>query len=139
MSISKAQRKNILKNARHSCEYCKTPEQYSGMPLEIDHIIPQSLDGTDTLDNLCASCRSCNQYKYNFLTGVDPQTDDEFNLFNPRIQQWSEHFRWSDEKTQIIGISQIGRATVMRLKFNNKLVSIARDMWRKAGWIPPTD
>ncbi|OQY59936.1 MAG: hypothetical protein B6245_04170 [Desulfobacteraceae bacterium 4572_88] len=33
-------------------------------------------------------------------------------LFNPREQNWSEHFRRSDDGLHIIGLTAIGRATV---------------------------
>ena len=31
--------------------------------MEVDHIIPISEGGTDSLNNLQASCRACNRYK----------------------------------------------------------------------------
>ena len=31
--------------------------------MQIDHMKPQYLDGTDDLENLLPSCRSCNCYK----------------------------------------------------------------------------
>jgi hypothetical protein len=139
MALSKEQRKTVFIRANHNCEYCKTPEQYSGLALEIDHIKPQSANGTDSLDNICAACRTCNKYKHDFLTGIDPETDQEQSLYNPRSEKWSDHFLWSDNGIYILGKSSTGRATIARLEMNNRLVITAREMWRKAGWIPPQD
>lgn len=41
-------------------------------------------------------------------------------LYHPRQQLWSEHFVWSDDFTELIGISSTGRATVVRLKLNRE-------------------
>jgi hypothetical protein len=58
-------------------------------------------------------------------------------LFNPRRQQWSRHFRWSDDGTVIIGLTACGRATIEALKLNNELAKQARALWRDAGIHPP--
>lgn len=41
------------------CVYCGNPAN------AIDHVIPKSLDGTDTLDNLVPACTTCNSIKSN--------------------------------------------------------------------------
>src|SRR6058998_3905019 len=57
--------------------------------------------------------------------------------FNPRRQQWSQHFRWNEDGTVIIGLTACGRATVEALKLNNELAKQARALWRDAGIHPP--
>jgi hypothetical protein len=79
----------------------------------------------------------CNAHKYNYQTGFDPETQSEQALFNPRLQIWSEHFTWSPDYSQVIGITPTGRATVDRLKMNNELVQEARRLWASVGWHPP--
>jgi len=54
--------------------------------------MPQSLGGSDEADNLALACHCCNERHYNFTSGIDPQTQEEIPLFNPRQQQWSDHF-----------------------------------------------
>jgi hypothetical protein len=56
--------------------------------FEIDPIIPKSLGGSDEIENLALSCQRCNGYRYNFATGIDPTTQKEVYLFNPRQQKW---------------------------------------------------
>lgn len=58
-------------------------------------------------------------------------------LFNPRQQQWQEHFAWTEDNTRIMGLTACGRATVVALKLNNSLAVTVRRNWVKAGWHPP--
>lgn len=41
------------------------------MKMEVDHILPWSLGGTDTLDNLQPLCKPCNRIKGNQIDAVD--------------------------------------------------------------------
>ena len=72
-----------------------------------------------------------------YQTGIDPQSDKEVWLFNPRQQQGNEHFRWSEHGSQIIGTTAIGRASVARVQMNRSLAVQARQRWVQAGWRPP--
>ena len=47
-----------------------------------------------------------------FQAGIAPVTETEAPLFHPRQQEWAEHFAWSADTTQIVGITATGRATV---------------------------
>jgi 5-methylcytosine-specific restriction endonuclease McrA len=49
----------LLAKWEHRCAYCQT----TGVPLEIDHIVPQSRGGSDRVANLVIACRLCNQQK----------------------------------------------------------------------------
>lgn len=44
----------------HRCVYCGATAEESGAPLQLDHVIPRSLGGEDTAENLATCCRSCN-------------------------------------------------------------------------------
>ena len=134
----------VRKRAKYRCEYCHYPEFLSTSPLTIDHIFPCSLGGTDEINNLALACRCCNERHYNFITGIDPQTEQEESLFNPRISQWSKHFIWTVDGTQIIGLTPIGRATCERLDLNDErhndhFIQRSRRLWKQGGWHPPKD
>ncbi|MFQ5825003.1 MAG: hypothetical protein ACE5JB_13190 [bacterium] len=58
-------------------------------------------------------------------------------MFNPRTQDWKEHFRWSQKGTHIAGLTPIGRATVEALRLNNEIAVEVRRNWILAGWHPP--
>ncbi|MGH2371755.1 MAG: HNH endonuclease, partial [Chloroflexota bacterium] len=79
----------------------------------------------------------CNEFKGRRTGAVDPASGEHVPLFNPRKQTWGEHFCWSQDGTQIIGISSIGRATVEALRLNNDLIMAARRRWVAVGWHPP--
>ena len=53
------------------------------------------------------------------MTGIDPEMEMEVTLFNPRQQQWLEHYVWSVNRLQIVGKTAIGRATCHRLDLND--------------------
>ena len=40
-------------------------------------------------------------------------------LFNPRMQNWVEHFAWSADGIRILGRTSIGRATVAALHLSD--------------------
>jgi hypothetical protein len=58
-------------------------------------------------------------------------------LFNPRQQHWSEHFGWSRDGTEIVGLTSCGRATIDALKMNNPRIVRSRRLWVSVGWHPP--
>lgn len=129
-------RQQVIERARERCEYCQT-QQVIVVTMEIDHIVPQSAGGETILDNLCLACISCNGSKLDFQTGIDSQTEQEILLFNPRVQDWAEHFQWSEDGLQVIGLTPTGRATVVRLRMNREAVVNSRQRWVTVGWHPP--
>jgi len=129
-------RRAVYIRAHACCEYCRTSEDNSGQTMEIEHIDP---DGGDVLQNLCLSCGNCNRSKASATSAPDPQTNEEVPLFNPRTQNWSEHFSWIDDGQRILGLTPTGRATVARLKMNREHMVRARQRWIIAGFHPPGD
>lgn len=105
MTVNETTKKLVRERAKFLCEYCHSLEEASAALFAIDHIIPQSLPGSsDDPDNLALACQRCNGYRYNFTTGIDPETGDLIPIFNPRKQKWSDHFLWSADGLKIIGI-----------------------------------
>ncbi|TBR57771.1 HNH endonuclease [Westiellopsis prolifica IICB1] len=142
--VSHSTRKFIRRRARFLCEYCHSPEYLSPNRFTIDHILPQSLGGSDDVENLALACHRCNERRYNFTKGTDPQTQKIVSLFNPRQQLWSEHFIWTVDGLNIIGNTPVGRATCDRLDINDErhdegAIRDARRFWVQAGWHPPAD
>lgn len=62
-TISRQPRQQVYAEADYRCEYCRTSARLIGMPLVIDHILPQSVGGDDERDNLAATCYRCNEFK----------------------------------------------------------------------------
>jgi hypothetical protein len=137
--VSKVLRRKVAEAARHRCGYCLTPQEISGAQMHVEHIIPLALGGTSEEENLWLACAWCNSYKGARAHGIDPLTGAEVPLFNPRTQRWTQHFRWSDDGAEIIGLTPCGRATVVALRLNNEYIVPARRNWARAGWHPPQE
>lgn len=92
--ISNQLRIAIEKTAGQRCGYCLTPQTITGAPLEIDHIIPERAGGRTIESNLWLACTVCNRYKGSRTHGADPASAELEAFFNPREQQWRDHFAW---------------------------------------------
>jgi len=137
MAIPQSLRHLVIARDQFCCAYCQTAEDNCGQRMHVDHIYPESAGGPTVQYNLCAVCISCNSYKGALLRALDPVTGFEIVLFHPLQQRWSEHFTWDKNKTQIIGLTPCGRATVEALQMNNQIIVRARQRWVAAGWHPP--
>lgn len=135
--ISKKLRADVAARAGHRCGYCLTSEQIVGLPMELDHLIPQALGGPTTEANLWLSCSACNAFKGHRISALDPESGLAVRLFNPREQSWEEHFQWVESGARIVGRTAVGRATTKALHLNRSLLVMARRSWIAAGWHPP--
>ncbi len=54
-------REYLLEKFHRKCAYCGK----TNVPLEIEHLTPKSMGGSNTVDNLAIACHSCNQKKNN--------------------------------------------------------------------------
>ena len=132
--------RRIRTAAGHRCGYCLSPQRLVMARLEIEHIIPVALGGTDEESNLWLSCSLCNRAKARRIAAADPESQIVVPLFNPRTQRWSEHFCWSVDGVRIVGLTPSGRATVAALHLADDPDAIeVRSYWIAAGWHPPTD
>ncbi|MCC3407377.1 MAG: HNH endonuclease [Microcoleus sp. PH2017_10_PVI_O_A] len=116
--ISATLRRYIEERASYRCEYCLLGISLSFFPHEVDHIIALKHGGTTDADNLALACWRCNRYKGTDLGSFDPQTSAFSFLFNPRTQNWPEHFTLDDDAL-IIGLTPEGRTTVNLLQLNS--------------------
>lgn len=137
--IPKALRERVAQQARQRCGYCLSAEAIVGAPMEIDHLVPQALGGLTEEDNLWLACSLCNDHKSDRIAALDPDTDAVVRLFDPRHQNWGEHFAWSKNGDRIKGLTPTGRATVYALNLNRPSLVKARQAWVLAGWHPPRD
>lgn len=137
--ISPQLRQKVREQSLHRCSYCQSQQKVIGISLTVDHIIPESLGGSTTLDNLCMACWDCNLFKSNQVTAADPQTALVIRLFHPNQQEWSDHFSWNPDGTQVIGLTPTGRATIIALQLNRSTLLTSRVFWVEAGWHPPSE
>lgn len=123
----------ISSRAKHVCEYCRAPEAVFNLRFEVEHIIPISKGGNHNENNLALSCRSCNLYKSDSVSGFDEETQNEVGLFNPREDIWAEHFMLEAKTGEVKGITAVGKVTISRLRINSKPQLAARVSWAKLG------
>ena len=128
--VTAQQRTDVAMRANGRCEYCRTSSHFSTSPYAVEHIIPRAKGGSTTLDNLAFSCAGCNGYKYLRTEWEDPLTRNIVSLFHPRQQKWSLHFSWSKDSLRLIGLTSIGRATIVALKLNRpELINLRRALY----------
>lgn len=100
------------------------PEAASRFTFEVEHIISRKHQGSDALDNLALACGHCNRFKGTNIAGIDPITRQMARLFNPRTDTWRQHFHY--EGPAVVGITDIGRTTVVVLNLNHHQQVAAR-------------
>ncbi|MGI8670418.1 MAG: HNH endonuclease [Aridibacter sp.] len=136
-SVSEELDSKIRTTAGNRCGYCLAPQKLLSYKLEIEHIHPKAKGGKDKENNLWLACRQCNLYKGIKTHGQDLISLERVKIFNPRQQNWSEHFVWDERDTRIIGKTPVGRVTVSILQLNNELQKTAREFWKLTGIFPP--
>jgi hypothetical protein len=99
------------------CEYCRLPETVTRLRFVLDHIIAKQHGGSDAGENLALSCPFCNRHKGPNVAGIDPTSLTLAPLFNPRTDNWHEHFEWRGG--WVAGKTASGRATVVVLAMNH--------------------
>ncbi len=125
--------------ANGCCEYCRCQEKFSPQSFSVEHILPRQSGGETLAENLALSCQGCNNHKAIKTSAIDPATGDTVSLFHPRWQKWLEHFSWNADSTWIIGLTPVGRATVIALRLNrNGLVNLRRVLYAM-GEHPPQE
>ena len=87
-----------------------------GLPHHVEHIIARQHGGSDDPSNLALCCHRCNLNKGPNLSGIDPIDGDLTRLFNPRHDEWTEHFAILGDRIE--GTSPVGRTTVYVLGMN---------------------
>lgn len=130
-------RERVRQHAGNRCGYCQSEQRLIPIAFEVEHIHPVSKGGADDEMNLWLSCRMCNAFKGMQTEAVDPATNQPVLLFNPRLQNWFDHFQWNIDGARIIGQTPIGRATVHALQLNHELRLEPRRLWASVGWHPP--
>lgn len=124
----------LLEANDYKCVYCNI----SNVPLEIEHIIPKSRGGTNSITNLTIACTSCNQAKGN-------RTASEFGY--PNIQAKTKYHlkdmaAVNSSKAKLISLLKLTGLTVNEYnsgmtKFNRKQLGYSKDHWIDASCVGP--
>ena len=130
-------KRRVIERAEETCEYCLSQAKFALDSLVFEHIVPFSRGGETIAENLALACQGCNNYKYIKIEGLDPISAQFAPLYHPREMLWSEHFAWSEDTTLIVGLTPIGRATIVALRMNREGVVNLRRVLRITGQHPP--
>ena len=122
--IPVALRRLVINRSNNRCEYCQLSQAGQIATFHIDHIVPDSAGGETTAGNLALACVSCSLKKGARQTIQDPETGDRVQIFNPRLQVWSENFAW--QGVLLLGLSPVGRATIQALQLNRPMMLAIR-------------
>jgi hypothetical protein len=128
-------RRQVVERASNCCEYCLLHQDLAASTHQVDHVIAEKHRGQTALDNLALSCTVCNRRKGSDIGSIDPQTGNLVSLSNPRTQQWVDHFRL--DGVHIVGLTEVGRATVEFLQLNAFERLRERDALIRASLYPP--
>lgn len=125
----------VRQRANNACEYCKLPENLHPLPFQIDHIIAQQHGGPSEAENLCWACFRCNSHKGPNLSGFSWESREIVRLFNPRQDDWDEHFQWDGPSLR--GRTKIGDVTITVLTMNAPSYVALRESLIAEGLFPP--
>ena len=126
--------------AQNRCGFCLSPQHLVMGRLQVEHLTPRSKGGTDDESNLWLSCSIYNGHKADKTHAEDPETGVLVPLFNPRLQDWFEHFRRSTDGLRVLGLTPVGRATVVALHLSDDPEALlVRSHWVSVGWHPPKE
>jgi len=114
--ISLDLRQLIAQRANGRCEYCQLPQKATLFKHEPDHIIPRQHGGDSSADNMALACRRCNRFKGPNIGSFDPETGDLVPFFNPRTQEWLDHFAFGG--AIILALTPEARVTLKILRIN---------------------
>jgi hypothetical protein len=114
--VSSRLRRQVHERASGRCEYRLLSGVDAFFPHEADHIIAEKHGGATTIENLASACFDCNRFKGSDIASLDPGTGELVALFNPRTQNWNEHFSLTGGL--IVGLTLCGSATARLLKLN---------------------
>ncbi len=122
----------LLEKWHRTCAYC----QATGVPLQVEHLVPTARGGSDRVSNLTLACGLCNQRK-------DTQTAAEFGF--PHLQAQAKQplkdaaavntTRWALYRQLCTTGLPVETGTGGRTKYNRTRLGIAKSHWGDAACV----
>ena len=81
-------KKNVLLRDDYRCQYCRAK---GDGPMTVDHVIPKSIGGPSTWENLVCACLTCNNRKNN-------RTPQDANMHLARKPRTPKYIPWIQVK-----------------------------------------
>lgn len=118
-------RSQVIERAENRCEYCHLHQAGQEASFHVDHVTPIKSGGETTLENLALACVSCSLHKSAKEFVPDPEINHLVSIFNPRQQNWADHFQWVG--FHMTGLTATGRATIEALRQNRPIILAIRE------------
>ncbi len=131
--ISPEIRQQVATRADFLCEYCLIAEEDTFFGCEVEHIISLKHGGSSELENLAYACAFCNRHKGSDIGSIT-ESGEFSRFFNPRTDQWADHFQ--SDGIIIKPISAIGEVTARILQFNHSDQILERQALREVRRYP---
>ena len=128
-------RRQTATRAEGLCEYCLIHEDDTFMGCQVDHIVSEKHGGLTDLNNLSIACTCCNRAKGSDIGSVTI-AGLFCRFFNPRIDNWSDHFVLNGFR--IVSRTDIGEVTARILEFNAIDRLLEREELARQGRYPST-
>lgn len=132
MAVSKRLRYEILRRDNHACRYCGAAAPT--VKLNVDHVIPTSLGGSDKPDNLVTSCADCNSGKTSSMPNAMPVADVDQATF----RRAAELQQIADQQARARRDAEPSRESV-RATFHVHLIAVWCWAWKKRAHTEPTE
>ncbi len=130
--MNPAERDFVRHRASDRCEYCHLPQNATPyFRFHIEHIRARQHGGSDDPSNLALACPDCNAKKGPNVATISDDSGQLLELFNPRLLRWEEHFTMIGP--EIVGTTQIGRATIQLLDMNEEERVLLRSQLQAEG------
>jgi len=123
-SISKRVRFEVFKRDNFTCQYCSAKPPL--VPLEIDHIVPVSKGGGNSIDNLLTACFDCNRGKSNIeLDNIPQALADKVEMVKLAQEQYKQYGRILKKRDKIMNsdidsVEAIFQLFYLKWAFNDK-------------------
>lgn len=96
MKLRRMSQSAIFLRSRFYCEYCGVdllshPRLFESIVL--DHLVPRSLGGGNTVDNLRVSCAACDRIKRNAPTATVTEAQAHLAAFRIGFGRWLQRYR----------------------------------------------
>jgi len=129
-----ALRELVRQRAGNRCEYCLLPQAAAQFfTFHIEHLRARQHGRQGLETNLALACPDCNSHKGPNLSSIDPLTDSVVLLFNPRTENWIDHF--TCQESLLLGLTPTGRATVELLDMNEAdRVEMRAELFANGEW-----
>ncbi len=134
-TIPASLRRLVIERANNRCEYCGISQVGQVATFHIDHIVPVVAGGKTAADNLALACVSCSLRKGARQELEDLETGEKVSVFNPRQQDWKQHFAWNG--VEMVGLTPTGRATITAFDLNRPVMLAIRAEEELLGRHPP--